>query len=306
MSAATRVRFEGRTLHLTRDVGGALCWDGVDVDADAALAVLAGDEPGAAAVLLAGARDADERGLVDSVEGAAEAVRSAWRQRRKLSLSSETNPAVLVVAVRLGDAVTRAKVAENPATPVDVVVRLRSDPVERVRNATLRNPNLPVEDAFTARLPRYRVAALLGHTSDVDLIGEHLDDGRVTVLRELAKNPNAPGDWLVQRVEGDDAIARANACRNPSLPAAFVDGLFEAWWAGDRGAASRLGAVFSARRPGTIREPERFVTEAADRADTHLLWSLIRHPDLDDDLAEFVKDWLAGPVAPIRWQERRT
>ena len=210
------MRFENRTWTLIRD-GDHWTFDAWDPISDEALAALSGNARSWAHSLLIGLDDVTARGWIRTVDEAVEVAVTARRLRSKLSLTATNRQAVLVVSSFDDDRNVRARVAEAAHTPRDVLARLVSDVDRKVQRAALRNSHLVPGDVNVAALDRDVLTDLLANTADTDLIGQFLNDRRVTVRRAVAENPCAPPRWLAEVVQGNDVLASEFAARNPSL-----------------------------------------------------------------------------------------
>ena len=115
----------------------------------------------------------------------------------------------------------RVSVAENPNTPVDVLMELAKDSYCDVRRYAARNPNTPA-DVLTELAKdsdcdvRYFAAG--NPSTPVDVLMELAKDSYWCVRRYAAGNPNTPADVLTELAKDSDYIVRRNAARNPNMP----------------------------------------------------------------------------------------
>lgn len=128
---------------------------------------------------------------------------------------------VLIRLIRAGKGGSRIAIAEDPATPADVLAELAVDTPEEVRTKVAANPSTPVETLVglaedeSARVC-CRVAAnpSTPHTSLVDLC-THDDQ---FVRAEVADNPSSPASALRSLSRDSQPIIRMKVAQNPSVP----------------------------------------------------------------------------------------
>ena len=101
----------------------------------------------------------------------------------------------LMAQVAAMSTVERRVTAENPNTPVDILVQLAGDEDEWVRQRVAWNPRTPPQ-----------------------VLAQVVGDEDVDVRQLVAENPNTPADTLVQLVGDEDWHVREAALENPHLP----------------------------------------------------------------------------------------
>ena len=115
----------------------------------------------------------------------------------------------------------RAKVAENPNTPADVLTELAKDSDWHVRSNAAGNPATPA-DVLTELAKdsdwHVRRSAAGNPATPADVLTELAKDSDWHVRISVAGNPNTPADVLTELAKDSDCVVRSNAARNPNKP----------------------------------------------------------------------------------------
>ena len=115
----------------------------------------------------------------------------------------------------------RVSVAENPNTPVDVLMELAKDSDWHVRISVAGNPNTPADVLTELAKDSYwcvRRYAAGNPNTPADVLTELAKDSDCDVRRNAAGNPSTPADVLTELAKDSDYIVRRNAARNPNMP----------------------------------------------------------------------------------------
>ena len=121
------------------------------------------------------------------------------------------------VLLKLGEG--REALAENPATPGDVLAKLADDPKWWIRKAVAANPSTPIDvlEKLAEGVNSVKGGAATNPNLPTALLLKLSEDEDVGVRMGAASNPAAPAD-LLERLSQDESRVRECLAANPSTP----------------------------------------------------------------------------------------
>jgi len=123
-----------------------------------------------------------------------------YARRGRIRALKDSLPVVGLMAQTVhGDSHVRDELANNPATPPEVLRRLAADEDDHVRSIALSNPSCPVDVLQYAGTSPSSVARFC-----------------------VAGNPSCPPELLEQLLQDPDTVVAVQASLNPSVPRAAL------------------------------------------------------------------------------------
>lgn len=242
--------------------------------------------------------------------------------RATLATNPACPPLMLAVFAQDPEPFVRRAVASHAQTEPPVLADLAYDPERTVVEAVVGNPNTPMQVLHdlvdtnstdvslihaAVRNPRFgaeRVAAWANHAQR-------------TVRRLIAAHPNLPVENQQQFAWGKDTACQTRLASNPSLDPLLASALCNP----EGTLATRLMLAENEHIPVSItarllvdpdwkvranaaRDPRlegsNLIQVLVDEEDTHVLASLINHPNLPDHAVELVLDKIEGSTDESR------
>ena len=170
--------------------------------------------------------------------------------RRKIAKNPNTPPEMLVKMWNDEDRTVKWGVASNRHTPPDTLAKMWNDEDKDVKRNVAMNPNTPPEMLVKMwddedGTVRWGVAGN-PHTPP-DTLAKMWDDKSIFVRQSVAKNPNTPPDTLAKMWEDKNKLVREGVARNPNTP---TDALAKMW--NDEADYVRTGVASNPSTPSDV------------------------------------------------------
>ena len=245
--------------------------------------------------------DRDNKSLYDIPESNAVDDVEFLKKYGKLNLldSNNASPEMIEELTKDKDWRTRATVAKNPNTPVDILMRLAEDEDGNVRYEVAYNPNTPAEalrrlaDDEDSRVKR-EVAS--NPKTPIEALRKLAGDENYNVRYEVARNSRTPAEALKYLAEDEDKYLREEVAYHPNTPAEALKYLAE-----DEDDDVSWGAI---QNPNT---PVDILRKLADDEDWLVRKGVARNPNTPFDILRKLakdKDWNVRGFAERQLRER--
>ena len=211
-----------------------------------------------------------------------------WVDRARIAEDPRTPVSILRELAKDENDFVRAKVAENPNTPIDVLEELTRDEEDIVRKDVVNNPNCP--EYFIRELAKdesdiVRENVASDERTPVDILEELAKDINPKVRAGVAENPNTPVDVLRELSKDEDWHVRAAVVENPNVP---IDVLEELAKDEDESVRGRV-----AQNPDT---PVDILRQLAKDEDLWVRSDVAENPNTPVDVLKMLlnddKDWV--------------